>query len=76
LLDDADADVLKWLKGALRGEYAVLAANGWKDKSRDSVNGVNLSVNGKVSSCFTNLMSMLTFFEDLSSQSYFGYGTQ
>jgi len=49
LLDDANAAVTKRLKGALRDEYAVLASDGWKDESRDSVNGVNLSVRGKVS---------------------------
>ena len=48
LLDDANQRVTKRLKAALRGEYAVLASDGWKDESRDSVNGVNISVEGKV----------------------------
>ena len=49
LLDEANTGVTKWLKEILRGEYAVLASDGWKDESRDSVNGVNISVGGKVS---------------------------
>jgi len=49
LLDDANSGVIKRLKEVLRGEYAVLASDGWKDESRDSVNGVNISVGGKVS---------------------------
>jgi hypothetical protein len=48
LLDDANVAVMEWLKGELHGEYAVLASDGWKDESRDSVNGVNVSVGGKV----------------------------
>ncbi len=48
LLDNANAGVTKRLKKVLRGEYAVLASDGWKDESRDSVNSVNLSVSGKV----------------------------
>ena len=48
LLDNANAAVTKRLEGALRGKYAVLASDGWKDQSRDSVNGVNLSISGKV----------------------------
>ena len=51
LLDDANSGVIKRLKEVLRGEYAVLASDGWKDESRDSVNGVNISVGGKVSLC-------------------------
>ncbi|RDB26066.1 hypothetical protein Hypma_006483 [Hypsizygus marmoreus] len=47
LLDNANVVVTKWLKEVLRGEYAVIAADGWKDDSGNSVNGVNLSVNGK-----------------------------
>ncbi|KAF8150576.1 hypothetical protein B0H34DRAFT_791004 [Crassisporium funariophilum] len=39
LLDDANAAVTKDLQAALR--------DGWKDESRDSVNGVNLSLGGK-----------------------------
>ena len=49
LLDDANATVTEWLKEVLHGEYAMLASDGWKDQSRDSVNGVNLSISGKVS---------------------------
>ena len=52
LLDNADAAVSTQLKTMLRGQYAVLASDGWKDESRDSVNGVNLSVNRKVTSSF------------------------
>ncbi len=54
LLDDVDASVLTRLKAMLRGQYAVLASDGWKDESRDLVNGVNLSVSGKVSLPFRN----------------------
>jgi hypothetical protein len=49
LLNEVDAGVMKRLKEILCGEYAVLASDGWKDESRDSVNGVNISVGGKVS---------------------------
>jgi len=49
LLDDANTGVTKRLKEALEGEYAVLVSDGWKDESRDSINGVNISVGGKVS---------------------------
>jgi hypothetical protein len=48
LLDDANVAVMERLKGELHGEYAVLASDGWKDESRDLVNGVNVSVSGKV----------------------------
>jgi len=48
LLDNADLTVKMQLMEALQGEYAVLASDGWKDESRDSVNGVNISVGGKV----------------------------
>ena len=34
----------------MHGEYAVLASDGWKDQSRDAVNGVNLLISGKVTS--------------------------
>jgi len=54
LLDDVDASVLTWLKAMLQGQYAVLASDEWKDESRDSVNGVNLSVSGKASLPFRN----------------------
>ncbi|KAF8164788.1 ribonuclease H-like domain-containing protein [Crassisporium funariophilum] len=47
LLDNANTGVTEHLKQLLRGEYAVLASDGWKDESRDSVNGVNVSVSGK-----------------------------
>jgi len=49
LLDNADAEVKKRLKTVLQGEYAVLASDRWKDESRDSINGVNISISGKVS---------------------------
>ncbi len=48
LLNKANERVTKWLKVVLRDQYAVLAADGWKDESRDSINGVNLSIGGKV----------------------------
>lgn len=48
LLDNANVAVMERLKGTLCGEYAVVASDGWKDESRDSVNGVNISVIGKV----------------------------
>jgi hypothetical protein len=48
LLNKANERVTKQLKVVLRGQYAVLAADGWKDESRDSINGINLSVGGKV----------------------------
>ncbi|GLB45578.1 putative protein of unknown function (DUF 659) [Lyophyllum shimeji] len=47
LLDNANVEVTNRLRVELRGEYAVIASDGWKDDSRDSVNGVNLSVGGK-----------------------------
>ena len=53
LLNNANIGVTKQLKELLRGEYAVLASDGWKDESRDSVNGVNISVGGKVSLFFS-----------------------
>jgi hypothetical protein len=55
LLDNANAGVMQHLKQLLWGEYAVLASDGWKDESRDSVNGVNVSVGGKVSSVFVTV---------------------
>ena len=48
LLDTANAAVRKRVKAELSGQYVVLAADGWKDDSRNAVNGVNVSVNGKV----------------------------
>ncbi|KAF5387115.1 hypothetical protein D9615_001638 [Tricholomella constricta] len=47
LLDDADLVVTKQLKSLLNGQYGVLAADGWKDDSRNAINGVNVSVGGK-----------------------------
>ncbi|KAG6886447.1 hypothetical protein C0992_003918 [Termitomyces sp. T32_za158] len=49
LLDKADAGVSKRLRNFLQGKYAVLASDGWKDDSHNAINGVNLSVEGKVS---------------------------
>ena len=49
LLNDADTALMKRLKIALHGEYAVMASDGWKDESRNAINGVNLSVGGKAS---------------------------
>jgi hypothetical protein len=48
LLDDENVAVMKRVKAELRGEYAVMASDGWKDDLRNSINGVNLSVGGKV----------------------------
>ena len=67
LLDNANQHVTKQLKAALQGEYAVLASDGWKDESRDSVNGVNISVEGKVrypqaSGCNDKLTGLLHSF--------------
>jgi len=59
LLNKAYKRVTKQLKVVLRGQYAVLAADGWKDESRDSVNGVNLSVAGKVKPYFVDLCWLL-----------------
>ncbi|KAF8233794.1 hypothetical protein L208DRAFT_1377167 [Tricholoma matsutake] len=47
LLNSANADVMKQLKVELKGAYAIIASDGWKDELRNSVNGVNLSVAGK-----------------------------
>ncbi|KAF8993152.1 ribonuclease H-like domain-containing protein [Cyathus striatus] len=47
LLDNEDEVVTMRLKMILKGKYAVVTSDGWKDQSRDSVNGVNLSVDGK-----------------------------
>lgn len=49
LLKDKDEYVLKKLQEKLGGKYAVIASDGWKDVSKDSINGVSLSVDGKVS---------------------------
>jgi hypothetical protein len=78
LLDSADVAVTKRLKGTLRGEYAVLASDGWKDESRDSVNGVNLSVSGKVSLlAYSKCCKYLPFIhKDLSCRPYLGHVTQ
>lgn len=48
LLDNANVEVTKRVKAELQGKYAVIASDGWKDDSRNSVSGVNLSVDGKV----------------------------
>ncbi|KAF8878171.1 ribonuclease H-like domain-containing protein [Gymnopilus junonius] len=47
LLDDANATVTQNMKKTLRGEYAVIASDGWKDDSRNAITGVNLTVEGK-----------------------------
>ncbi|TFK58634.1 hypothetical protein BDN72DRAFT_781827 [Pluteus cervinus] len=47
LLDKANSEVMKRVKAVLDGRYAVLASDGWKDESKDSVSGVNLTVGGK-----------------------------
>ena len=60
LLNKADTALLKRLKIALHGEYAVMASDGWKDESRNAVNGVNLSVGGKVSYSFVDYILKLT----------------
>ena len=54
LLDRANDKVTDRVKALLRGQYAILTADGWKDELRNAVNGVNLSVNGKVRSCLSN----------------------
>lgn len=48
LLDKESECVEDKLKLAIKGKYAVLSTDGWKDVSCDSVNGVSLSVDGKV----------------------------
>ena len=54
LLDRANDKVMDRVKALLQGQYAILTADGWKDESRNAVNGVNLSVNGKLRSCLYN----------------------
>jgi hypothetical protein len=78
LLDSAHATVTKRLKGTLQGKYAVLASDGWKDESRDSVNGINLSIGGRVSCLFPSAVNAYSPFvyKDLSCQSYLGHVTQ
>ncbi len=49
LLDQADTEVRQRVKAELKGQYAVLATDGWKDDSRNAVSGVNVSIQGKVS---------------------------
>jgi hypothetical protein len=49
LLDAANTSVTEKWKTLLDGEYAMVASDGWKDKSRDGVSGVNLTVGGEVS---------------------------
>ncbi|KAF8161032.1 ribonuclease H-like domain-containing protein [Crassisporium funariophilum] len=39
----SDTLVIGRLKVLLRGKYAVLTSDGWKDDSRNAINGVNLS---------------------------------
>ena len=56
LLDRANDKVMDQVKVLLWGQHAILTADGWKDKSRNAVNGVNLSVNRKVRSCLYNGM--------------------
>ena len=78
-LDDANAAVTKRLKGVLKDEYAVLASDGWKDESRNSVNGVNLSVGGKVrwfSILHVEARRSPFICKDLSCRSYPGYSAQ
>lgn len=48
LLNQADGEVRRRVKAELKGQYVVLTADGWKDDSRNAVNGVNASVHGKV----------------------------
>jgi hypothetical protein len=54
LLNRANDNVTGRQKVLLRGQYAVLTADRWKDESRNAVNGVNLSINGKVKFCLNN----------------------
>lgn len=49
ILDEENERVQKQLKKQVKGQYAVVSSDGWKDVSRDSINGVSLSVAGKVS---------------------------
>lgn len=77
LLDDADAAVIKQLRKELQGEYVVMASDGWKDKSRDSINGVNISVSGKVRNISSDYMyNDLPTHEDISYQPDLGHITQ
>ena len=48
LLNQANGEVRRRVKAELKGQYVVLTADGWKDDSRNAVNGVNASVHGKV----------------------------
>lgn len=50
LLDKEGDMVLESLKKEVKGKYAVLSSDGWKDASHDSITGVGLSVAGKVQS--------------------------
>lgn len=54
LLNSANDRVTDRVKVLLQGQYAVLTADGWKDESRNAVNGVSLSVNRKVKSCLND----------------------
>ena len=49
LLYNANIALTDWLKKALTNQYVVLASDGWKDDSKISVTGVNITVGGKVS---------------------------
>lgn len=60
LLNNADTALLKWLKIALHGQYAVMVSDEWKDELRSAVNGVNISVGGKVSYFLDDLILKLT----------------
>jgi hypothetical protein len=55
LLDNANVEVTKWLKVKLKGVYAVMASDGWKDESRNSVSGINISIAGKVCISLANM---------------------
>lgn len=63
LLDKADSAVRKRVRAELKGKYAVLAADGWKDDSRNAVNGVNVSVDGKVSQYHTSVECCTHWFD-------------
>ena len=49
LLNNANIALTDWLKKDLTNQYVVLASDGWKDDSKISVTGVNITVGGKVS---------------------------
>ena len=68
LLDNANMEVTNWLKVELQGKYAVMASDGWKDNSRNSISGVGLSISGKVrqSSAVMHDETHLLSLEDIS----------